>query len=303
LGLVDGAGSGAYLENIAGLYVKAVSIKGTNVFNGNDGIGLSINSAGAITLSKVTADSNGKGGALLVNSWSSTQSNVIISGYGVFNGTNGSFGGTGVGLDISSYGAITLANITAQYNMGSGADLYTVGQTVGHAVTLTGINSFNYNGDSADESGLLVNADGNITVSNLTASYNYSSGAILDNYTNWDINDFVAFGSVFVNGFGIFVGNETVDGLDVYTHGNITLNRVSANGNGSGGGDAGLELWAGLGGGIGNITMTCSSAYGNVGYGLYVNTPGILTLKGFLAYGNVDDEDLTASSIVRTVCP
>ena len=304
LGTVNGGGSGAYLENISGLFAKAVSIKGTNVFNGNDGVGLSINSAGAITLSKVSADYNGTGGALLVNSWSSTQSNVMISGYGVFN-SNGSFGGTGVGLDISSYGAITLANITAQYNYGSGADLDTVGVTVGHAVTLTGTNSFNYNGTvSTVGSGIIVNADGNITVSNLTASYNYFGGADLDNYANWVGNSFATFGSVFVNGFGNFVGNMHSDGLFVWTHGSITVNRVTANGNGDGAGDRGLDLLAGEGAAIGNITITCSSAYGNDDYGIFASAPGTITVKGLVAYGNVTtDENLSAPTVVRTVCP
>jgi hypothetical protein len=306
LGFENGAGSGAYLENIGGLYAKAVGIKGTNVFNGNDGIGLSINSAGAITLSKATADYNGTGGALLVNSWSSTQSNVIISGYGLFN-SNGSFGGTGVGLDISSYGAITLANITAQYNYGSGADLYTIGVTVGHAVTLTGTNSFNYNGnDTTSESGLIINADGNITVSNLTASYNSFTGAKLDNFTNWDlpVTNFVGFGSVFVNGFGNFVGNMHDDGLYVKTHGNITLNRVTANDNGDGADDRGLDLYAGWGAISGNITITCSSAYGNEDFGIYASAPGTITVKGLLVYGNaLPGEPLSAPTVVRSVCP
>jgi hypothetical protein len=315
----DVAGLGAYLENIGGFYAKAVSIKGTNVFNSNDALGLSILSYGAITASNLTTDYNGTGGALLDNDGSTTaQSNVVISGYGKFN-SNGATGGTGNGLEIDSHGAITLANITAQYNMGFGADLYTIGVTVGHAVTLSGTNSFNYNGDgvgSLFESGLNVNADGNITVYNLTASYNYFSGALLDNFTNWDlpVTNFVGFGSVFVNGFGNFVGNDTGYGLLVWSHGSVTLNRVTANLNGDGVdqslgeglmSDAGIRVEAGKDGGTGSVTMTCSSAYGNDIDGLYVEAPGSLTLKGFLAYGNVDDEDLSGvvGLVTRTTCP
>jgi hypothetical protein len=311
---VDTTGDGVYLENVGGLTAKAVSIKGTNLFNSNNSLGLNIWSYGAISVSNLTADYNGVGGAQLDNDGSSAQSNVVISGYGKFN-TNGGAGGSGKGLDIDSHGAITLANITAQYNYGSGAELDTYGRTVGHAVTLTGTNSFNYNGNvSTVGSGLVVNADGNITVSNLTASYNYFKGAELDNYANWVSNPyrttatplvpFTTFGSVFVNGFGNFVGNMHSDGLFAWTHGSITVNRVTANGNGDGGGDRGLDLTAGEGALTGNITITCSSAYGNDADGIYASAPGTITVKGLLAYGNTGtDENLSAPTVVRSVCP
>jgi hypothetical protein len=319
----DSVGDGVYLVNTGGLYTKAVNLYGTNLFNGNDGYGLAIASYGTVTVSKVTADSNGIGGALLGNDGSPAQSNITISGYGVFN-TNGATGGTGNGLEINSRGVITLANITAQYNMGFGADVFTLGATTSHAVTLTGTNSFNYNGDTGYESGLNVNADGNITVYNITASYNFFSGALLDNDTNWFINPyrltatpsvpFLTFGSVFVNGFGNFVGNDTGYGLLAWSHGSVTLNRVTANLNGDGVdqslgeglmSDAGIRVEAGKDGGTGSVTIVCSSAYGNDDDGLYVEAPGSLTLKGFLAYGNVADEDLSGvvGLVTRTTCP
>jgi hypothetical protein len=298
LAAVDGIGSGVDVNNTGGVLPKAVYVKGVNTFSGNDDTGLQIISYGLISVSKITAEGNGKVGAHFDNGLSSVQSNVALIGYGVFN-SNGAFGGSGDGLEVWSYGAITLAYISSQFNYGSGAELNTVGVTTVHSVTLTGANSFNFNGDSGGESGLLVNADGNITVHNLTASYNHSTGAALNNYDYWAVNTFSTYGSVFVYGFGSFVGNMNGDGLYVKTHGNITLNRVSASGNG----DDGFELWAGQGiGGTGTVTITCSSAYGNADVGLFISTPGIVTLKGFLAYGNLDDEDI-GGTIVRAVCP
>ena len=299
LAAVDGSGSGVDVDNTGGTLPKAVYVKGVNIFNGNDDTGLQIISFGLISVSKITAEGNGKVGVYLYNGDSSVQSNVVLSGFGVFN-DNGAIGGSGDGLEVLSRGSITLVNITSQFNYGNGAELKTIGITTVHAVTLTGTNSFNYNGDFAGESGLVVSADGNITVYNLTASYNYEYGAYLDNYSYWAINTFSTFGSVFVNGFGSFVGNTNGDGLYVKTHGNITLNRVSSSGNG----DDGFDLSACVGSGcLGYVTITCSSAYGNTDTGVFINTPGIVTLKGFLAYGNtVDDEDI-GGTIVRSTCP
>jgi hypothetical protein len=299
LAAVDGSGSGVDIVNAGGVLPKAVYVKGVNTFSGNDEAGLTVTSYGVISITKPTSDGNGMVGVYLDNDNGLVQSNVTISGYGVFNG-NGAWGGTGDGLEVWSHGAITLTNITSQFNKGYGAALNTIGLTTVHAVTLTGTNSFNYNGDSGSEAGVSINADGNITISNLTANYNYYWGADLDNYTNWATNSFASFGSIFINGFGNFVGNVNGVGIVILTHGNITLNRVTANGNGW----DGFSLWAGIGlGGTGYVTIVCSSAYGNGNNGLFVSTPGIVTLKGFLAYGNPDDEDIGGNLAPRATCP
>jgi hypothetical protein len=281
-------------------------LNGVNNFNynGDSGMeaGLIINADGAIKVSRITANYNSGGGAWLDNDNSlTTQANVVISGYGVFEGNGWAAAPTLDGLIVKSHGAISLTNITANFNFGNGADLNSVGLTSTHAVTLNGVNNFNYNGTSGTESGLIIHADGNITAYNLTASFNYYAGAVLDNYTNWDVNDFSGFGSVKVYGYGTFVSNYHDDGLYVYTLGSITLNRVVADYNGDSFGDDGIQL---IGAGSGSITLVCSSAWGNYSYGLEATTTGLLTLKGFIAYANgAAPELLSYGSIFRTTCP
>jgi parallel beta helix pectate lyase-like protein len=259
------------------------------------GGGLTIVSYGAVTMSNVTADGNASYGVWITNYGGAASRPVTITGTNSFNG-QGSFG-----LKIESSGAITLSNVTADRNMGYGALLWTRGVSAPQSVTLTGTNTFNSNGDSAaDESGLIVNADGNIIVSNLTASYNYASGAILDNYTNWAAGPpFPTWGSVTVNGFGNFVSNTHGDGLYVNTHGSVTLNRVAAVYNGASGGDNGIEVHADH-----NITLVCSSAWGNWSYGLQAGTPGMLTIKGFISYADGwGPESLSYGTLLRSPCP
>jgi hypothetical protein len=310
----DGNGQGVYVTNTGGTYAKGVTVSGVNVFNYNDGNGLYVVSDGAISVSKPTAYYNGYNGLHLDNT-GPFQANVTISGFGQFS-YNGNEGGGGpneqAGLDITTHGTVTLAYITATSNYGSGAYIDTRGFNAPHAVTLSGTNIFNYNGNTGTESGLVIKADGNITISNLTADYNYYRGADLDNYTNWVTNPdrttatpavpFTSFGSIFLNGFANFEGNITADGVYGLTHGSITTTRVTASDNGDGAGERGINLTA-----DGNITMTCTVAYGNDFRNLDVYAGGKLTLKGLLSFGGISLGDLLADGApgdpVITSCP
>jgi len=292
---IDTIGSGADVLNTNGTYVKAVSIKGVNVFDGNEGYGLYVDSDGAISVSKVTANNNKIYGARLYNGGSPGQSNVTISGYGVFEWNN--WGTTsGFGLYVNSNGSITTTNLSVNHNYGTGAYLYTRGLTSVHAVTLNGVNNFNFNGDDAtDESGLYVYADGNITVNKISASYNSYYGAFLDNYSNWFTNGFAYPGSVYVNGYGFFIGNVNNTGLDVLSHKSITLNRVTANFNGVRGIHAETDA--------GNVTIVCSSGIGNLTFDLRVDATALtskLTLKGFLS---TDTFFNVGGTVTVTTCP
>jgi hypothetical protein len=308
----DGNGQGVEVHNTGGIYAKGVTLTGVNMFNYNDGNGLYVVSDGAISVSKPTAYYNGYNGLHLDNT-GPFQANVTISGFGQFS-WNGNEGGGGTneqdGLSITTHGTVTLANITATYNYGGGASVDTIGFNAPHAVTLSGTNTFNYNGNTGEESGLVINADGNITISNLTADYNYYRGADLDNYTNWFTNPgrttatplvpFTSFGSIFLNGFANFEGNITADGVFGLTHGSITTTRVTASDNGDGAGESGINLTA-----DGNITMTCTVAYGNDFRNLDLNAGGSLTLKGLLSFGGISGIDLLTygTTFTQTTCP
>ncbi len=290
----NNSSDGATLINANGTNAGVI-VNGTNVFNYNSLDGLTIQSLGAITVNNVTATFNGASGAYLYNYFTTLQSPVTINGYGLFEWNLGN------GLYIKSNGAITTRNLTANYNWGSGANLYTIGITGPQAVTLNGNNTFNYNGDAGTESGLVINSDGNIRLNNVEASYNYNRGVWLDNFANWNVRpdpNFPAFGSVTLTGFGKFINNVNNEGIYIYTHGAVVLNSVTSNFNG----------WDGIGiHADGNVTLVCTSTTNNrnLGSGLWMyETAPVLTLKGFYSFGNSWSSDqLLYVTLIRTTCP
>jgi len=64
-------------------------------------------------------------------------------------------------------------------------------------------------------------------------------------------------------------------------------------------GDDGIEIQADH-----NITLMCSSAWGNWSYGLQASTPGTLTIHGFSSYADGwGPEQLSYATLVRSPCP
>jgi hypothetical protein len=110
-------------------------------------------------------------------------------------------------------------------------------------------------------------------------------------------NDAPSAKAVTITGSGKVMGNPF--GLAVSSRGNVSLNGVIAAANTYHGINVKTD---------GNITLTCSDAYGN-GTGLYVRSsndlgPALkLTLKGFLNYGNTTPEDILFTPTIRTACP
>jgi hypothetical protein len=288
-GVDNGLGSGADIGNSSGSIAKPVILKGTNTFIGNDGYGLIVFSLGAISVSNVTANFNDLNGVYLDNNPSPIAAPITITGYGIFNNN------AEVGLQAFSNGAITTNNLSAQANGNTGVYLETIGVTKVQAVNMKGNNTFIGNGNAGFESGLVVFADGNITVNNLTASQNYSEGAVLDNLLNWTTNMFVAPGSVNITGFGNFHNNGNT-GLFIYTQSNVTMSYITANQNGF----DGVAIDA-----KGKVTLTCVLVLNNVNYGFvtYNQPVSYITIKGLSAMSNFTDESFfTSSGGVRSRC-
>ena len=260
---------GAFLDNASGAAsARPITLSGVNLFEHNGWQGLYAQSLGAIAVSNATARWNGNDGLLLDNRLSGATAGVTLSGASLFEGNDG------FGVQVLSYGPITLSNVTARTNLAGGAYLMTWGAATPQKVTLTGANAFTDNGDTflATGHGLWVLADGPIAVSNLTASGNAQSGAMLDNLT------YYASGApgITLSGACTFVNNGG-DGLFFMTMGAATLSKVVADGNGQDGVD-GLAH--------GSITITTGSLTANSGTGLKLWTPAVATLKGVFAYGN-----------------
>ncbi|MBL8090747.1 MAG: hypothetical protein JNJ43_10485, partial [Anaerolineales bacterium] len=137
----NNTGRGATLDNSTG--AGNVTITNSKFNNNGGAAGLTVISKGTITIKDLTANDNTNYGANLDNDSATTAKTVTLSGSNTFN-ANGS-----VGLFISSVGAITVNNISANNNS-TGTDLNNallinglVPATAG--ITLTGTNIFNDN--------------------------------------------------------------------------------------------------------------------------------------------------------------
>jgi hypothetical protein len=274
----NGSGYGAFVDNAScadyedcnGVIGKGITLNGTNTFNGNYLDGLWATSLGAINAYNLSADSNGGDGIYLDNQWGITGEVGGVTASGLSGLKN-----NGVdGLEVYSHGSITLTNITANGNAEYGAYLETFGLITHQNVTLSGKNEFsdNHFGD-----GLNVYADGNITLSNVTANNNEWDGAALVS----------EFGTVTLNrtlpGSNTFNGNFG-DGLNVESASNVTLNKVIADNNGWDGvlvDTGGTILWA--------CGSTTNNGWGNNSYGWHIGATGTITLKNVWSLGNYEN--------------
>jgi hypothetical protein len=190
------------------------------------------------------------------------------------------------GLIISSQGAITLNNITASLNgipgFNAGAVIENNGASSAQFVKLNGTNVFNENGAT----GLVINSKGAITTNNVTANENGSTGAFINNsYLGMT-------GGVTMTGVNNFLDNDGT-GLQVTSHGVVSLSKVTADNNGLSGSGNGLYVST-----DGNVTLTCGWFASNDDYGLSITTLGTLTLKGVISAGNSPDYGLFYGTLV-----
>ncbi len=302
-------GYGAYLENdgyngnAGGLGISGsvlitrepVTLTGVNTFNDDYSGGLYVNSVGAISASNVTANSSRGDGAYLYNqlawypnfgSLKPFSANVTLTGFGFFEGDYN-------GIQVYSKGAVTLANLTANYSRVYGALITTKGDLAPQKVTISGVNTFLHNGVlSSLGDGLNVENDGLITISNITANNNGGSGADLDNYTFAWANKFLG---VTLTGFNTFEENQGGYGLFLHTDGSASVSQINADKNSVDG--AVIEATR-------NVTIMCASAYYNGLYGFILTSGATMTLTGVHEYNNFFNENLSYVILHRTVdCP
>jgi hypothetical protein len=276
------SGSGANLNNAGGGAAGSVTLTGTNSFNTNYNTGLVINSLGAITASNVTASDTSNGyGAILANNGGA--GGVTLSGKNTFNGNDGT------GLDVTTTGAITLNNVTASQNgqggSGYGAFLSNTAASGPQAVKLTGTNTF----DGNETLGLYVDSLGAITINNLSASYTVSGGGA--QLFNTGVG---AVGNVTLTGVNTFNENNGT-GLHIGSKGNVSVTKVTADGN------TGDGLYTNP---TGTITLTCGSFTNNTGYGWRLTSLAGITLKGVFSAGNSSGDTWFGTvPVVTRNCP
>ncbi len=278
-------GDGAYIYTAYTGGTGAVILNGTNTFTANTLRGLILLANGAVTLNNINASSNLLGGANIENTSLGTAAPRTVK----LTGTN-SFNNNGVnnGLDIETYGAVTLNNITASGNTGgSGAVIGNHNAVTPAAVTLTGVNQFNNN--ISGSYGLWIRSKGSIAVSNLTASNNANGlGAKLDN------NGGTSTATVTLTGVNAFIENGGT-GLSIDTNGIVNLTKVTADGNNQ----DGVYISANTS----NVNLTCASITNNTQTGYSVYTTGLTTFKGVVVAGN-GAMNVIGGSLVQTIgCP
>jgi hypothetical protein len=284
---------GAEINNSNSNAPKSVTLNGTNTFNENGDAGLVIDTSGFIKINNIMANLNlAEEGAYLYNQYDDFTQPITITGYGIFNGNGND------GLQVSSNGAITLANITANNNaiVGlyvSGAKLPSAPASAGVNVILTGSNVFHDNIDT----GLYIVVDGMITLNNITANNNDGYGAQLFNIAG--VNK-----TITLNGTNQFIGNLS-GGLDFSASGNVMLTRVTAERNNDLG--VGGPFSAGISGSStsGSITLMCAGLFDNEGPGYNLGAgPGkTITLKGVFSFSNGFSDIVNTVPIVTRNCP
>jgi hypothetical protein len=282
---------GAYLDNWDRELPKTprnITLTGTNVLsNTSFGDGLEAYSAGAITLSNVTASNNLLYGAYLDNcGYDSVNDdcNGLVSEPVTLTGKN-TFNTNLQGLWVYSLGAITASNLTANNNVIGGAYLDNQWDFKNYNITLSGYNTFN---DNQDSTGLEAYSNGNILMSNLTANGNpgepayggsqNTGGVYLDNHslTTVPVTVTLTGNNTFnANGYYDSFNDVTLgDGLLVYSDGAITASNLTANDNYEDG--AYLDNWdREITNAPRNITLTGVNTFLNNGADGYSNSNGL----------------------------
>lgn len=259
-------------QNTGSSAVTLTSITTSN----NDTTGLFVESAGQITATDLTSINNGTGyGAYL--------SNTMGTGAGVtLNGTNLFFSNGDKGLLILSKGAIKLNNINVIDNGNIGADIKNNYGTLKQSVTFTGTNVFKFN----DSAGLFVDSLGQITANNVTASSNANSmGAFFDN-CQFNVSACLGSGNITLTGTNTFNDNNT-NGLYIQSGGLVTINNVTANGNGFGSSGDGVFINNTYSTTFMGVTLAGFNTFnGNNSFGLDILSDGIVTLNNLNANDN-----------------
>ena len=274
---------GVYIFNTHESTVSPVTVT-DGQFNANRFAGLSIYSAGRVTLSNVCAQGNLENGMVVDNTHGFED--VLLNGTSILL-CNG-----GEGLVVFSKGNVAARHVVAykngNENMKDGVYIDNSAAPVAKEVTITGRGEFEGNGYR----GLAIYSRGTITTNNLTATLNRGSGVYLNT-----VMGLTTLPAVTLRGDNTFAGNGS-HGLDLYSHsdGRVALHGVSADGNAT----FGISVQA-----DGNLTLTRSGTYKN-NVGLYVRAANgfdplsRLTFQGCLSHlKNTLNEDLLTTPVVH----
>jgi hypothetical protein len=236
------------------------TLTGTNEFDNNTGTGLYVEAAGNITVENASASGNGLYGAELIGS----NSNISMTGTNIFNGNyySGLYVEAGGG-DVSVEG-ITANNNGAGGTYGGGAEF-----SVLNKFTMSGVNVFNGNRNT----GLYVEAAGDITAENVTAVGNGVSGAYGAGAEFYSLT-----GEFALAGLNVFNANNA-DGVIAAVKSFISISGADAIGNSG----SGMYLESNVA-----ADVVCGIIAGNSQMAIDTDLPGFLTLYGVNFDGTPD---------------
>ncbi len=260
-----------------------------NVYADHNESGMGLSTKGNITLTSVSASYNDNLGADLNTclqsglkcTWLGT-GKVTING-GTFNYNQNLSDNDPYGLIVVSRGAISLANVSADWNgaadYGDGALLTT---QYSQLVSPVAISNSNFNNNHASplfgvEGNLVVYATGAITLTSVQANANLiGPGAILDNTFGTTAGVTVTGSSTVYSNFNGNGDFSLERGLEIRTNGNVALSYMNA--------------WGNEGDGLfftttspSNVTIKNATFTDNQSYGLRITTRGTITISDISA--------------------
>jgi hypothetical protein len=255
-----------------------VTITGVNVFDTNHDDGLTVFSNGAIRASNLHAlETQSGNGVRLDNTAGPSAQPVTLTGVNSFNNNSGN------GLFVTTKGAITLSNLTADFNSGHGVELQNNFTGSSSNITLTGADEFNHNLGY----GLYATSFGAITLNtvSVTAVDNgtggiFGDGVHLDNciYSSGCTAPLIK--PITLKGTNTFDGNYG-SGLVVYSKGAITAGNLTSSNNQNGWGVSLFNVTASP------IQLTGSNSFYNNGHdGVTITSSGAVTLNNIISNGN-----------------
>ncbi len=258
------------VNNANPLVPQNVSILGYGNFSGNAENGLSISTYGTVALANISAHGNGLDGVYVDNSTGTLVRGVTQTGT-ISASNNGN-----VGVDILTLGVITLNNLYADNNT-IGANLRNDGPSAVGAVTITGYATL-YNSSS---DGLNIFSRGNITITNLDASYNGSYGATLNNTAGTGTVSLLT-----TVGGKTYAWSNGQTGIEIDTKRAVSLANLDVyNNNGDGVSIANTASGEALPQSV-SITGSNYFMYNYNGHGLFIETFGAVTANNVIANGN-----------------
>jgi len=269
-----GVSSNARLNNNSSLTNAAVTL--TNVYFNNAfgydvyaGDGLYISSMGVVTITNIQANNNTGDGVEINNQNGATMPGVTIKRSGTFINTtdqNGLFG-----MDIYSYGAISLAYLNSRSN--GDVNLYIDNTGNGDVAKAVTINNSMF--DNSGTSGVMIYACGAVTLLNVDANGNSTSGIYIQNTSYGSYN--LSVTNVKTN------GNQNGDGLRFVSTGAVTARELTALNNKQNG----MHFGTNGGAEIGNFTLSGTNLFsGNSLNGLRIESAGNVSLTQVTAEKN-----------------